>query len=677
MPHSKWEKAKLYSKRGFDKVWNTVDKLGAPGNRSSKKLGAEAFWPATLDKESDKAARILRSFCKDGFYTEVEDENERQSGSSSHASKDDRTAEYKGTEGRNRGIIGKPRGKQRVVQKIPSAVIKQAKGLAIFTTMRTGLWPSGSGGSGILVARIKETGEWSPPSGIMLHTAGLGFLTGVDIYDCVVIINTCEALERFKGIRCTLGGEVSVVAGPVGVGGVLETEMHKRQAPLWMYLKSRGFYVGGQVDGATIIERSDENERFYGERISAAGILAGKAKHPPQSITTLMQTIKAAQGDTDVDNSMLPPPGEAPGDAEIEKDLFGIPAPKDPDPFGVKALEQEGIVIREAGTRRIPSSGMFEFRPSPTSPIFDHRFPRLSASSSQRDSWRSSVQSTASADRSTQTDDFIDSRPTVSLTSISRISSHNGKDRTPWSLYQLEVDNSSITESTTASTKENSSPRRGSLCIQDHTIPEDPNQARPASPSFTRARLVTIHKRLSPPPPPLPARNATRVTSPTLLHLPISEEATQDQISAYDESIEIFEVHDGDENHGLMKHDSTVKDVFKGEVAFEEIQSAKADKSSNENRYQRGGRLYKGTTGEEGYGEVLTTMGEKEDVAHGKLQKDNHPKKRETLTEKFKSMDKAEVVLSLDETLQNGFVNEDKEEFHSVPISLKSTIRLQ
>jgi hypothetical protein len=32
--------------------------------------GSEAFWPTTLDIESDKAARILKSFCKDGFYQE-------------------------------------------------------------------------------------------------------------------------------------------------------------------------------------------------------------------------------------------------------------------------------------------------------------------------------------------------------------------------------------------------------------------------------------------------------------------------------------------------------------------------------------------------------------------------------------------------------------------------------
>jgi lipid-binding SYLF domain-containing protein len=95
--------------------------------------------------------------------------------------------------------------------------------------MRTGLWVSGAGGSGILIAR-KEDGEWSPPSGILLHTAGLGFLVGVDIYDCVVVINNRKALDSFTKIRATIGGEISAVAGPAGVGGVLENDGKWKQA---------------------------------------------------------------------------------------------------------------------------------------------------------------------------------------------------------------------------------------------------------------------------------------------------------------------------------------------------------------------------------------------------------------------------------------------------------------
>ncbi|KKY24150.1 hypothetical protein UCRPC4_g02616 [Phaeomoniella chlamydospora] len=353
MSDTAWSKTKKYSgtayskalKPGFNKAWAAFDKLGAPVNRLSNKLGSEAFWPTTLDKESDKAARILRSFCKDGFYEKVDE---------AQAQKAAETGEK----------VEGPQGKQRVLKKIPEKVIRQAKGLAIFTTMRTGLWVSGAGGSGILVARDEETGEWSPPSGILLHTAGLGFLVGVDIYDCVVVINTYKALEAFTKIRCTLGGEVSAVAGPVGIGGLLETEVHKRQAPVWTYLKSRGFYAGVQVDGTIVIERSDENERFYGERISVADILARNARYPPkEKYKVLMDTIRAAQGE-EIDESLLPTPGEpTPGDQSVElsgdaeANTFGIPDSEDPDPFGVKALANEGIEILEKTTEHVIESG--------------------------------------------------------------------------------------------------------------------------------------------------------------------------------------------------------------------------------------------------------------------------------------------------------------------------------
>lgn len=274
------------------------------------------------------------------------------------------------------GVDG-PVQKQKVLKKIPQEVIKNAVGLAIFTTMRSGLWISGAGGSGVLVAR-KEDGTWSPPSGIMLHTAGLGFLLGVDIYDCVVVINSRESLESFTKLRATLGGEISAVAGPVGVGGVLENDGMWKQLnrPVFTYLKSRGFYAGVQVDGTIIIERTDENERFYNERLGVKDILAGKVTWVPSETKMLMETLKMADGRKDVDQAVMEElEGQpAPGDVEVEviTPLFGIPEPDDPDPFGVHALEEAGLEIREAGSHSRPDSTQFEFRPSMSSPAFNH-----------------------------------------------------------------------------------------------------------------------------------------------------------------------------------------------------------------------------------------------------------------------------------------------------------------
>ncbi|KAL9598017.1 MAG: hypothetical protein Q9219_004773 [cf. Caloplaca sp. 3 TL-2023] len=459
-----WSQTKTTSKQGFDKVYNLVDKLGPPINRLSNKIGSEAFWPTTLDIESDKAARILRSFCKDGFYVEEPDD-------------------HVPTE-------GQPKGKVKVVKKIPSQVIRKAKGLAIFTTMRTGLWVSGAGGSGILVGRTSN-GDWSPPSGIMLHTAGLGFLVGVDIYDCVVVINTDKAMEAFTKIRCTLGGEVSAVAGPVGAGAILETEVHKRQAPVWTYLKSRGFYAGVQVDGTIIIERTDENERFYGERIKVADILAGKARHPPYEIRTLMATIKAAQGD-EVDESALPSAEPTPGDMELEKSedpsTFGLPAEDDPDPFGVRALEAEGMEIREAGTRSRPSLDAFQYKPAPTSPIFN-TFRRHSLdSTSRRNSKRDSARSLASTDRGTQTDTHATSVNVESPLQQSPLEEKNEEGK------EEEASTNGLGISVGAQQATQSMP------VMEQAAPQ---------PVISRARLVTIPKRV---PPALPPRNPHRLS---------------------------------------------------------------------------------------------------------------------------------------------------------------------
>ncbi|KAK8187193.1 uncharacterized protein BKA78DRAFT_332942 [Phyllosticta capitalensis] len=387
-----WQRTKHGSKASFDKLWGWADKLGAPVNRLSNKLGSEAFWPTTLDKESDKAARILRSFCKDGFYEE------------------ELLTTIDGPKQKQKRSDLTPHSPLRDPQLTSSQVIRNAKGLAIFTTMRSGLWISGAGGSGILVGRM-EDGNWSPPSGIMLHTAGLGFLVGVDIYDCVVVINTQEALEAFAKVRCTLGGEVSAVAGPLGVGGIVETEVHKRQAPVFNYMKSRGLYAGVQIDGTVVIERADENEKFYGERLGLADILAGKVQNPPLELRTLMETIKAAQGDAEFDQKLLSTE-PSPSDFELDTDhIFGVPDKMDPDPYGVLALEKEGLHIVEAGSHKRPTSEQFEFNPSPQSPIYS-TFSRRSVdgrsirTTSRRSSWRASTLSTSTMDRGMQTCDM-------------------------------------------------------------------------------------------------------------------------------------------------------------------------------------------------------------------------------------------------------------------------------
>lgn len=126
-------------------------------------------------------------------------------------------------------------------------------------------------------------------------------------------------MEGFTRLRCTLGGEVSAAVGPLGGGSQVESEIIKRQAPVWAYTKGRGLYVGVQIDGTVIAQRPSENERFYERKgIKNTQILAGEVQAPAGTMVQLWETLQAVEGKPHSEDK-LPPPGAVPGDHELEK----------------------------------------------------------------------------------------------------------------------------------------------------------------------------------------------------------------------------------------------------------------------------------------------------------------------------------------------------------------------
>ncbi|KAK1995479.1 hypothetical protein LX36DRAFT_659554, partial [Colletotrichum falcatum] len=298
-----------------------------------------------------------------------------------------------------------PKTPARIFKKIPPRIIQDAAGIAIFTCMRSGLWMTGSGGSGILIAR-KADGTWSPPSGIILHTPSLSFIMGVDIYDCVLVINNIAALESLiTKPTVTLGEDIGLTTGPLVA--LESTEVDSRWKDLdntvLTYMKARGQTQNVNLNGCILTERANENERFYGTSLSAMDIVAGNVSRHVEETRPLFEVIKEAEGRIDADQAVLKKLSAlpAPGDAVIEtprgspaspKTPFGIPLVDDPDPFGVLALEMAGLEIREAGTRLRPTSSQFEFHPAPSSPAFS-RF-RQSSETFATKSNRASLMST-------------------------------------------------------------------------------------------------------------------------------------------------------------------------------------------------------------------------------------------------------------------------------------------
>lgn len=135
----------------------------------------------------------------------------------------------------------------------PPNAIKRAKGICIYSSMRSGIAPfGGAGGAGVVLARLSD-GSWSAPSAVSPNNLSAGLLLGIDFFDVVLLIvsrcnspcyraaplslnycssqNTDKAMDSFRTHKFTVGAETAIAAGPVGAGTSLEGGMER--APIY------------------------------------------------------------------------------------------------------------------------------------------------------------------------------------------------------------------------------------------------------------------------------------------------------------------------------------------------------------------------------------------------------------------------------------------------------------
>lgn len=80
----------------------------------------------------------------------------------------------------------------------------------------------------------------------------------------------------------TLGGNVSIAAGPVGRNAeAAGAASMKGVAGVFSYSKTKGLFAGVSLEGSVLIERRDANEKLYNSRITASQLLEGGVRPPP------------------------------------------------------------------------------------------------------------------------------------------------------------------------------------------------------------------------------------------------------------------------------------------------------------------------------------------------------------------------------------------------------------
>jgi SH3 domain-containing YSC84-like protein 1 len=169
---------------------------------------------------------------------------------------------------------------------VPDVIMREAKGLAILTLTKAGFVFTGRGGSGIVVARTDK--GWSGPSAIGAGGMGFGFQAGAQVSELVIVLNTPDAVVAFaKGGNVTLGGAMSLAAGPVGRD--LEGSMAVG-AVMYTYSRSQGLYAGVSLEGTVVYTRDEANAEFYGKPVQAKEILSGSVA-PPAGAQKLLKFL--------------------------------------------------------------------------------------------------------------------------------------------------------------------------------------------------------------------------------------------------------------------------------------------------------------------------------------------------------------------------------------------------
>lgn len=156
-------------------------------------------------------------------------------------------------------------------------LLKKAKGVAVFpSVIKAGLVVGGRYGEGLLLQHDPRTGLWYGPHFVTLKGLSYGPQFGFQSTALVLVITNDEGMKGFRGDKVTLGGDVSVAAGPVGRHAEASTDADLK-ASICSYSMSKGIFAGLSLEGAVIAPDSDANALYWHEALQPEQILARRA----------------------------------------------------------------------------------------------------------------------------------------------------------------------------------------------------------------------------------------------------------------------------------------------------------------------------------------------------------------------------------------------------------------
>lgn len=176
-------------------------------------------------------------------------------------------------------------------QSVPRSILEKAVGVAVFPSLlKGGFVVGGQRGKGILSVRDKQTGVWSSPAFLTITGGSIGAQIGAQAIDLVLVVNNDRGLQQLVRNQFKIGADAGVAAGPVGREASAATDLQLR-AQILSYSRARGLFAGMTLNGATIRQDRDANERFYGTAYRTGQIVFEGRAGAPQSAAAWKETL--------------------------------------------------------------------------------------------------------------------------------------------------------------------------------------------------------------------------------------------------------------------------------------------------------------------------------------------------------------------------------------------------
>jgi len=173
---------------------------------------------------------------------------------------------------------------------IPRAVLERAEAIAIFPGVKkAGFVVGGQWGRGVISTRT-ASGGWSAPAFLRLAGGSFGAQIGAQEVDLVLVVMNKRGVDNLLRNEFKIGGEASATAGPVGREASASTDIQMR-AEILSYSRSRGLFAGATINGASVAEDKDANQRFYGQPLTSQEVVGGKVSTVPAAARALADAL--------------------------------------------------------------------------------------------------------------------------------------------------------------------------------------------------------------------------------------------------------------------------------------------------------------------------------------------------------------------------------------------------